>query len=286
MTRPRVVLLADRCRRSSARLVDDVRRCIEAHADVVAELDAGSDPLPDLDRPDLAVVLGGDGTLISQARRVLEADLPLVGVNVGRLGFLSEFDVDSLLEHAPAIFGGGLPIQEYLAIRAELVGPDGTLVDSGLAINECVVTAGPPFRMIELRIDIDGAEGPTLTGDGVIVATPIGSTAYNVSAGGPIVHHAVDCMIITPLAAHSLAFRPIVVSEQSRFVVHLVRSNEGTTVVLDGQVQRPMDPGMTLRLAPHPKRACFVANPGSTYWRILLDKMRWAAPPTYRDRGG
>ena len=120
---------------------------------------------------------------------------------------------------------------------------------------------------------------------GVIVSTPIGSTAYNVSAGGPIVHPALDAMIITPIAAHSLAFRPIVLGTGGDVRVGITRANEGTTLVLDGRVTVPLKVGHTVVIARHELRARFVANPSNTYWGVLLEKMRWAAPPTYRDRG-
>jgi NAD+ kinase len=148
-----------------------------------------------------------------------------------------------------------------------------------------VITAGHPFRMIELNIAINGEPGPTLTGDGVIVSSPVGSTAYNVSAGGPIVHPRLEAMIITPIAAHSLAFRPIVLWAGGEVIVTIKRANEGTTLVLDGRVTVPLKVGQSVRVTKHPKKARFVANPSSTYWQILLEKMRWAAPPTYRDRG-
>ena len=263
----------------------DLREGIGRYARIVAEIEANGAPLPDDLDADLAVVLGGDGTLISQARRLLDRNLPLVGVNFGRLGFLAEFDVQSLLEHASCVFGDDPPILEHMVIGAEVVDAGG-VVGSGLALNECLITAGPPYRMIELRLSVNGAPGPMLSADGLIVATPTGSTAYNVSAGGPIVHPALTAMIVTSLAAHSLAFRPIVVPADSVLEVDVVRANEGTTVVLDGQVQLPVQAGMRLIIQRYPLTASFVTNPTTSYWGILIDKMRWAAPPTYRDRGG
>ncbi len=277
-----MLLIADRARPEVAALLDEVRAGIERHASVTCELDADGDPLPaDLDA-ECVVVLGGDGTLISQARRVLDHDLPVIGVNFGRLGFLAEFDVETLLVHAPQIFGAAPPIQEHTVLAAECRGPDGGLREHGLAINECVLTAGEPFRMIELQIGIDGRDGPSLRGDGVIVATPVGSTAYSVSAGGPIVHPAVPALIITPLAAHSLAFRPIVLPDRSELSITVSRANEGTALVLDGQVRFGLRAGDRIVIRRHSRRARFITNPGTTYWRILLDKMRWAAPPGYR----
>ncbi|MCI0365480.1 MAG: NAD(+)/NADH kinase [Phycisphaerales bacterium] len=283
--RPRVLLLADHSRPEVPRNIDDVRRLVARYSDLEGELQANGEPLPASLDADLAVVLGGDGTLLSQARRMSQHEIPLVGVNFGRLGFLAEFDWPGLQQHAGVVFGPKPPIHEQLIVATEVCGPGERCVHQDIAINDSVITAGRPFRMIELQLMVDGHEGPTLTGDGVIVATPVGSTAYNVSAGGPIVHPRLEAMIITPIAAHSLAFRPIVVGAQSTVEVKVLRANEGTTLVLDGRVTVPLKVGQSVRVKRHEKRARFVANPSSNYWEVLLEKMRWAAPPTYRDRG-
>ncbi len=292
MARPRVILVADRDRSEVVELWDEVRAGVAEHAEIVGELDPGDttdgdpndDVATDIDA-DLVVVLGGDGTLLSQARRFEQRQIPLVGINLGRLGFLAEFDWPGIQEHAPVVFGPNPPITEHMMLAASVRDADGATVHSGLAINDCVVTAGRPFRMIELRLRIDGAEGPTLSGDGVIIATPVGSTAYNVSAGGPIVDPRLETMIITPLAAHSLAFRSFVLSPHCELLIDIARANLGTSLVLDGQVPVPVEEGQTVVIRRHANKARFVANPTTRYWRVLLEKMRWAAPPTYRDRG-
>lgn len=284
--RPRTILLLDSNRSEVRDRVQEVRGLIDPHADVLGVYDTarGSDQsLPETAR--LAVVLGGDGILLSQARRLLDRGLPLVGVNFGRLGFLAEFDLDSLREHVGMIFGPSPPTRECMVLRATVRDRSGAVKSVRTAINDCIVTAGPPYRMIELGLSINGDEGPVLTGDGVIVSTPTGSTAYNVSSGGPIVEPGVEAMIITPLSPHSLAFRPIVLSAATRLRVEIRRPNPGTPLVLDGQEQVPLSAGDVVTIDRHERRARFITNPSMSYWRILLDKMRWAAPPSYRDRG-
>ncbi|MHC4948322.1 MAG: NAD(+)/NADH kinase [Planctomycetota bacterium] len=285
MPLPRVVLLANRTRSEVIEVLEALHEGLADRVTFTAECEADGDPLPAGIEADLAIAVGGDGTIISQARRLLDTGLPLVGVNVGRLGFLAEFDVRELLGQADVIFGPSPPVREHLLLAVRVLDASGNVVHEDVAVNDCVVTAGPPFRMIELRLSIDGSEGPVLSGDGVIVATPVGSTAYNVSAGGPIVQRHVDAVAITPLAAHSLAFRPIVVGADSSIRIDMGQANEGTAVVLDGQISIPVEAGHAVHLTRHDKRARLVDNPATTYWRILLDKMRWAAPPTYRDRG-
>jgi NAD+ kinase len=277
-----VLLVADPRREGVPPLLEEVRRIVAAHGFASRELEPHHDPLPaDIDAA-LAIVLGGDGTLLGQARRLADRGVPLVGVNVGRLGFLAEFDLPALERHAAAIFAGRASVRERLLLRAELVRADGGAEYAGIALNDVVIAAGPPFRMIEIALRLDGREGPDLLGDGAIVSTPVGSTAYNVSAGGPIVDPELEAIVITPNAAHSLAFRPIVAPASLQVDMHVRRANEGTTLVLDGVPARPLRVGDVVRVRRHDRDARLVANPDHDYWRTLMGKMRWAAPPEYR----
>ncbi len=285
MALTRVLLLADRSRPEIVEVLDEIRIGLGKWAEVVGEFDTDLDPLPDGIDADLAVAVGGDGTLLSQARRLVDRQMPLVGVNFGRLGFLAEFDWQTLQQHAAIVFGPDPPIVEHMMLATSVYDAGGSSVHSGVAINDCVITAGEPFRMIELRLSIDGAEGPSLRGDGVIVCTAVGSTAHNVSAGGPIVDPKLEAMIITPLAAHSLAFRPFVLCPSCELRIEVRRANPGTALVLDGQVPVPLEAGQVVQIRRNARMARYVANPSTSYWGTLLDKMRWAAPPNYRDRG-
>jgi len=280
--RPRVLLLATESHPGVAECAVAVRGIVQEYAVLAHQDEANGDPLPADLNADVAIAIGGDGTLISQARRLVPTGLPLVGVNVGRLGFLAEFDAQDLQRHAAAIFGGAAPVRERMILEAVVHNAAGAVTYEGLAANDSVITSGPPFSMIGLRLSVDGAAGPELTGDGVIVSTPAGSTAYNVSAGGPIVHPDVEAMVITPLAAHSLAFRPIVVCAQCTLEIEVVRANEGTSLIQDGQPPTALAAGDRVTVRRHAHGARIVTNPDNTYWDILLDKMRWAVPPNYR----
>ncbi len=288
MARPAVLLITNLSRDGVEERLDDAKALISTHAELRATIDTDDLTAPIVKDFDIAVVLGGDGTILSQARQLLELGRPLVGVNFGRLGFLAEFDWDSFRQQAPMVFGPNPIIRKRMVLSATIQSAGNGTRFTSSAVNDCVIAAGPPYRMIELRLATDGRlgdDGPILTGDGLIVATPIGSTAYNVSAGGPIVHPDVDAYILTPNAAHSLAFRPIVVPSSVELAVTVLRANDGTSLVLDGQVTQPLHVGDVVRITRHPMRALLVGNPSTSYWQTLLDKMRWAAPPTYRDRG-
>lgn len=282
-----VLLLVNRNKQLVVDSLDEIRSLIERHGSIAGELDCDHGPITDAFGADLVMVLGGDGTLLAQARRGAALGLPILGVNLGNLGFLAEFDLQSFRLQAESILGEApLVLSERMLIRCELLeAKTQKLLHDGLAMNDVVVTAGPPFRMIEIGVTIDGQTGPVLRGDGVIVSTPSGSTAYGVSAGGPIVSPQVDAMTITPLAAHSLAFRPIVVPSSVGIELEIREANHGsdgkggTTLVLDGQVQQPLQKGQSVRLTKHETSVLLVHNPESSYWQTLLRKMHWAVNP-------
>ncbi len=280
-----VLLLVNREKPRVAPVVAHVRSIVEKHGAVAGELDADGESLLAAHGADLIITLGGDGTLLAQARRCVDLGLPILGVNLGRLGFLAEFDVDSLERQAPALLGSArLPIVERLMLRAH-VARGGAPVFDGVALNDAVITAGPPYRMIEISLRLDGEAGPTLRGDGVIVSTPVGSTADNVAAGGPIVAPEVEAVTITPIAAHALGFRPIVAPAGCEVEMTLTRANRvegpagGTTLVLDGQVHAGLSAGDVVRVRRHDRRVLLVRNAEATYWGTLMGKMHWAAPP-------
>jgi NAD+ kinase len=154
------------------------------------------------------------------------------------------------------------------------------------ALNDAVITAGPPFHMIELEIRSNGEAGVRYFGDGVIVATPSGSTAYNVSAGGPIIDHDVEALCVTPICAHSLSFRPVVVSARNLICLVASRVNAGTTLFCDGEETARLEAGdrVVIRRSSHDVK--LVENPDAGPWRSLAEKLNWAAPPRYRQGDG
>ena len=269
-----------------------VRRVVQRHGTCVGETPSRSlEPVAGIEHVDLIVVLGGDGTLLSQARRFVDADIPLLGVNLGRLGFMAEFDLDAVERQGEVLFGSREPLTGALGmLRAQVFGGgESSPRFDGLALNEAAITAGYPFRMVELALRLDGEIGPMLGGDGLVVSTPTGSTAYNVSAGGPIVAPGVGALTITPIAAHTLSFRPIVVPSSSTIEILAQRVNNelergGTTLVLDGQVQTPLHGNDRVVITGNARQVRFVRNTEVGFWETVIQKLHWGAQP--RMRGG
>lgn len=289
--RRRVVLLVNTDKPDAKGALPAIRRTLSEHATLVGECEANACPDHTL-RADLAVVLGGDGTILAAARALAERAIPLLGVNFGKVGFLAEFEPDALLRQAPSLFDASkpLPTRNASLLEAKIERESGTGgEDLGLALNECSIAAGPPFRMIALDLSIDGQPGPLLQGDGVIVATPTGSTAYNIAAGGPILAPTAECLVVTPVAAHSLSFRSIVVPQDAEIRITVRRANHheqnhgsGTTLVLDGQRMAPLREGDRVTLRRHPSPLRVVTNRGANYWQTLIRKMHWAVSPGER----
>lgn len=302
-----VLLLVNRSKEKVRAALDEVREIIGAHATIVGELPTVGPRIDDALGADMIVVLGGDGTLLTQAQRCVDLELPILGVNLGKLGFLAEFDLEALRGCCAGLFDQNVPLR----IRDRMmivcwVQQRGSRepIRVGPALNEFVVTAGTPFRMIELGLSIDGEPGPALLGDGVIVATSVGSTGYSVSAGGPVIAPELEAMAVTPLAAHSLSIRPLIFGSERKIELEVIRSNPsnadefekakpiwaeedpptiiGTALVRDGQSILPLAQGDVLRFERYPKALKLVQNSDQTYWATLVDKMHWGFPTGVR----
>ena len=269
---------------------DEVRALIEQHGRLLCELHTDEeDGLPNPSEVDLVVALGGDGTILASARKCLTLRAPLLGVNTGKVGFMAGYELENFSKHAKDLLGEGeLHVHPFTPLHGVVRDSSGKPRFSGFALNEFVVSAGPPFRMITLDISVDQQVGPKVSGDGLIVSTPLGSTAYNVSAGGPIVAPNVDAMIVTPIAAHSLSFRPIVLRSDSRVSIRVDSVNsvesQGTTLIADGQLDHRLQEGDMLEVTAAKEAVCFVLDPTVSYWDTLLGKMHWASIPDAKGR--
>ena len=228
---------------------------------------------------DRVVVVGGDGTLIGVARMLADRQVPLIGVNVGKLGFLAEFLLEDLLQDFDRTVTDDTLISRRAALDVQI--ENGGVRHSTPAINDCVIQAGPPFRLITLGVKLDGAHLSNVAGDGLIVCTPSGSTAHNLSAGGPIVQPDVDAMILTPLNPHSLTHKPIVVNRDSKLEITALVVNDGTTAIIDGQESHPLRSSDRVIIRRYAHDFLIVHNPRHGRWHNLITKLHWGQTPKY-----
>lgn len=219
---------------------------------------------------DLLVVLGGDGTLLSVAHLAARQGVPVLGVNLGRLGFLTEVPRDEM----------ALALDAFLSGNAAVVSPRGLLeVKAGgeaqLCLNDAVVNKGARGRMIEFRIWVNDKDVAAVKADGLIVSTPTGSTAYALSAGGPIVHPAVPAMILAPICPHTLSFRPMAVASSSRVRIRVLTEDEETSLTLDGQRGLPLRRDSVVDIAWSGYVLQLVSSPRRNYFDLLHEKLGW-----------
>ena len=229
------------------------------------------------EQADLAIVLGGDGTLLSAARHLARYRLPLVGVNQGRLGFMTDIARSDMLTCMDDLLGGKFVPERRMMLSAEVIRA-GQIVETSLALNEVVVDKGAIGRLIEFELFIDGEFIYNLRSDGLIVSTPTGSTAYSLSADGPILHPQVSGIALVPLCPHSLTNRPILVSDQNEIEIRIVRATD-SRVHFDGQVTFDLRPEDVVRIRRSEFSIALLHPPGYSYFAMLRQKLHWSEQP-------
>jgi NAD+ kinase len=277
---PQLIIFGDAKRPHVTEAVEEFTLFAQGKAEILANCLRGDCAEDVLSRVDFAVVFGGDGTILAAARDLSETKVPVIGVNVGRLGFLAEFSVGELKELFERIITDSALIDKRMILRCCVADTKGEKFCS-TAINDVVITAGDPFHLVELKMTVRGQALASCLSDGLIISTPTGSTAYNLSAGGPILSANLAAMVITPLCPHSLSFRPIVIGAESELEVELLQVNKGTSLVLDGQVQCELQSGEKVKVSKHKGVFLVVNNPLRTQWDALADKLSWAEKPKY-----
>jgi NAD+ kinase len=228
---------------------------------------------------DIALVLGGDGAILRAARQMGRRQVPVLGVNLGKLGFLADLSPGEVRSAVPQIVAGNFRTTTHLMFECEAETPAGRRCFLGL--NEVVVQAGPPFHMLDLELDIDGEAASSFRGDGLIVSTPVGSTAHSLSAGGPILGQELRAFVITPICPHSLTSRTVVDSAEKTYTIVVRRATNGFLVV-DGQDVVPIPAGAKVTVRQAPVSFQLVKVAGRSYYRTLHDKLNWGTAPNYR----
>jgi len=225
-------------------------------------------------KADLAVVLGGDGTMLNIARRLAPFDVPLVGINQGRLGFLTDLSINTMLETLNSIFDGNYVTERRMLLSAEVIRGKDSLF-SASAFNDVAVNRGIGGGMIEFEVHIDGEYVYSLRSDGLIIATPTGSTAYALSCGGPILHPKLDLIALVPVSPHTLSNRPIVVGPEATVEV-LMHRTEGARIHSDSHSHFDLDEGdkVVIRRSSHTVR--LLHSSSHSYYRMLREKLGWS----------
>ena len=281
--RPKLIVFGDT---GKDRVVEAIKEFVgfcDCKAEIIANCSVSECSMVDFSNAKFAVVFGGDGTILSAARTLVQAGIPIIGVNVGKLGYLAEFNVGEVKRLWERLISDEKLIEPRMMLKCDVVRNDEVRF-SDAAVNDVVINAGPQFRMIELQVIVDGAPLAGCVGDGMIISTPTGSTAYNLSAGGPILAADISAMVVTPICPHSLSFRPIVVGAERKVEIHALHLNEGTTVTLDGQVANSLSIGDVVRIEKHGGMLKVVSNPMRTQWDTLAGKLNWAGRPNYGTR--
>jgi NAD+ kinase len=228
---------------------------------------------------DLILLLGGDGTLLGMADRAARAglDVPILGVNFGGLGFLTEVTYDELYASLEAALAGTAPVESRLMLRA-VIERDGQPKAEHYALNDVTVTGGSLSRVVEFAVSVGGEFVARFHADGIIVATPTGSTAYNLSAGGPIVHPAVHALVLNPIAPHTLTNRPVVIPASADVLVQPHPRGDGSEVFVtfDGQAGERLEFTDTVRVQQAARPARLVRAVTRSYYQVLREKLRWA----------
>ena len=226
---------------------------------------------------DVAIVLGGDGTMLNAARRLARYCVPLVGVNQGRLGFMTDIARDDMLTCMDDLLDGNFQPESRMLLAAEVL-RGGREIASNLALNDVVIDKGAIGRLIEFELFIDGEFIFNLRSDGLIVSTPTGSTAYALSAGGPILHPTLTGIALVPLYPHALTYRPVTVNDTVEIELRITHADD-PRVHFDGQVTQDLQVGDSVRIHRSDHAISFMHPPGYSYFSMLRQKLQWSERP-------
>jgi NAD+ kinase len=230
---------------------------------------------------DLVVVLGGDGAILRACRQLGTRQLPLLGVNLGRLGFLADLSPDEFRARFAQMQGGEYTVVEHLMFECRIRHADGT-AEAHLGLNETAILSGGSLQMLDVQLEINDELVTTYSCDGLLVSTPVGSTAHNLSAGGPILRQELQAFVITPICPHTLTNRPLVDDAGHVYRLTVPNAPAGAAVVIDGQVSRPLLPGDVVEVRKAPVTFKLAKVPGFSYYATLHRKLGWGGQPQYR----
>lgn len=272
-SRPRSLLLGYGQRADIRETARRLRPIVEQHMDVVLEDLAFEEDLSGIDA-DLAIVLGGDGSILRAARQMGQCQLPVLGVNLGKLGFLADASPEELMDNLPAVARGEYRVVEHLMFRCQVL-RENRVVHDELGLNETAILAGPPFSILTVDLYVDSELATTYSCDGLIISTPVGSTAHNLSAGGPILRKCMQAFVISPISPHTLTVRPVIDSAERSYEMVAREPNRTTSLVVDGRTICGLGPQDRVRVKRAAATFRLIEMPGHSYYRTLREKLGW-----------
>ena len=275
----RVVLLGFAGKSGVLDEAERLRPSLEKHAEIVDADFTGQKDLSEV-RADLAIVFGGDGSILRAAHQMGRRQLPVIAVNLGKLGFLADVSPHELPEVLDDFASGKLDVIEHLMLVCRVLRGDEVRYQ-GLGLNEVAVQTGPPFTIMDVNLYVDSELVTTYSCDGLIVSTPVGSTAHSLSAGGPILRKDLQAFVVSPISPHTLTNRPVVDSAERVYELVVADPKPGTSVVLDGRVCCGLEAEDRVRVHRAEERFKLVAAPGHSYYRTLREKLGWGGRLKY-----
>lgn len=250
-----------------------LRPVIASHSHLIAE-----DFLFEFDfegcEADLVIVIGGDGSILQSARQMGMNQIPVLGINCGKLGFLAALSPEDFLDAWPKVCHGEFSVVRHLMLQVELVRGE-EVIAAQVALNEAAIMGGPPFRILDIDLYADGELATQYRCDGLIVATPVGSTAHSLSAGGPLVRRHLPAIVISPISPHTLTYRPLVDSGDTKLELTVTEPNPSTSIVVDGRVLGTIQPGDRVRIERAAVDFQMLSVPGQNDYRTLREKLGW-----------
>ncbi|MGC3972465.1 MAG: NAD(+)/NADH kinase [Pirellulales bacterium] len=272
--KPRVIVLGAGQKPSIADGAERLRGVVEEHCEIVVwDLQFEVD-LSEIDA-EYVVVFGGDGSILRAVHKLGYRQRPIVGVNLGKLGFLADVARDELPALLPKLCRRELVIGRHVMLECTLV-REGVDQWTELALNEAAVLGGPPFVILDVELYVDAQWVTTYSADGLIISTPVGSTAHSLSAGGPILRKDLSAVVISPISPHALTMRPVVDSAERKYELVIPSPNEGTHMVVDGRDMGVVLPGDRFRVSRAEPCCLLVEAPGHSYYGTLRDKLGWS----------
>jgi NAD+ kinase len=272
---PKAILLGSGDRRPKILVqVERLRTEIESVVEIVDEDFTYTKELSGVEA-DLAIVFGGDGSILRAAKQMMANQIPVLGVNLGKLGFLADVHPDDLLESLRCFVEKQHRLVDHLMIHCEVFLGDELICDE-IGLNEVAILGGPPFDIQQIEMFVDQEHATSYICDGLIVSTPVGSTAHNLSAGGPILRKNLQAFVISPISPHTLTVRPVVDTAERTYEIVVSKPNDSTCVVLDGQVLSKLTAKHKVRITRADSVFQMIEIAGNTYYGTLREKLGWS----------